>query len=64
VFHGPSGVLGFEELRAYFASLRSAFRGLRLVREQIIADGNFLAASDSILGRIYSCVHVFTLRTR
>ena len=25
VFHGPGGDLGFEELRAYFASLRAAF---------------------------------------
>ena len=44
VFHGSGGDLGFEELRAYFASLRSAFSGLRIVREQIVADGNFLAA--------------------
>ena len=44
VFHGPGGDLAFEELRAYFASLRSAFSGLRIVREQIIADCNFLAA--------------------
>ena len=50
VFHGPGGDLGFEELRAYFASLRSAFSGLRIVREQIIADDNFLAATDQVLG--------------
>ncbi len=31
VFHGPGGDLGFDELRAYFASLRSAFSGLRIV---------------------------------
>ena len=29
VFHGPGGDLGFEQLRAYFASLRAAFSGLR-----------------------------------
>jgi predicted ester cyclase len=50
VFHGPGGDLGFEELRAYFASLRAAFDGLRIVREQIIADGNFLAARDTFSG--------------
>ena len=50
VFHGPSGDLGFEELRAYFASLRAAFDGLRIVREQIIADGNFLAARTIFSG--------------
>ncbi len=40
VFHGPGGDLGFEELSAYFASLRAAFADLRIVREQIIADGS------------------------
>jgi predicted ester cyclase len=44
VFHGPGADLGFGELRAYFASLRAAFSGLRIDREQITADGNFLAA--------------------
>jgi predicted ester cyclase len=50
VFHGPGGDLAFEELRAYFASLRSAFSGLRIVREQIIADGSFLAARTRFSG--------------
>src|SRR5271168_1207656 len=57
VFHGPGGDLGFDELRAYFASLRSAFSGLRIVREQIIADGNFLAARTRFSGDFSS---VFT----
>lgn len=57
VFHGPGGDLGFEELRAYFASLRAAFDGLRLVREQIIADRTFLAARDTFSGDF---AHVFT----
>ena len=50
VFHGPGGDLSFEELRAHFASLRSAFSGLRIVREQIIAHGNFLAARTRFSG--------------
>jgi predicted ester cyclase len=50
VFHGPRGDLGFEELRAYFASLRAAFSGLRIVREQVIADGSFLAARNTFSG--------------
>ena len=50
VFHRPGGDLGFEELRAYFASLRAAFSDLRIVREQIIADGTFLAARDTFSG--------------
>ena len=47
VFHGPGGDLGFDQLSAYFASLRAAFTDLRLVREQIITNGNFLAARTS-----------------
>jgi predicted ester cyclase len=50
VFHGPGGDLSFEELRAFFASLRAAFSDLRLVREQIIADGRFLAARNTFSG--------------
>ena len=50
VFHGPGSDLSFDELSAYFASLRAAFRGLRLVREQIIVDGNFLAARTTFSG--------------
>jgi predicted ester cyclase len=50
VFHGPGGDLSFDQLRAYFASLRAAFSDLRLVREQIIADGSFLAARTTFSG--------------
>jgi predicted ester cyclase len=50
VFHGPGGDLGFEELRDYFASLRTAFSNLRIVREQIIGDGNYLAARNTFSG--------------
>ena len=50
VFHGPGRDLGFDQLSAYFASLRAAFTDLRLVREQIITDGNFLAARTTFSG--------------
>jgi predicted ester cyclase len=50
VFHGPGGDLSFDELRAYFASLRGAFSNLRIVREQIIVDANFLAARNTFSG--------------
>jgi predicted ester cyclase len=50
VFHGPGADLGFDELSAYFASLRAAFGDLRLVREQIIVDGNFMAARTTFSG--------------
>jgi predicted ester cyclase len=48
--HAPGGDLSFDELRAYFASLRAAFSSLRIVREQIIVDGNFLAARTTFSG--------------
>jgi predicted ester cyclase len=50
VFHGPGGDLSFEALRDYFASLRAAFSNFRIVREQIIVDGNFLAARNTFSG--------------
>jgi predicted ester cyclase len=50
VFHGPGADLSFNELSAYFASLRAAFGGLRLLREQIIVDGNYLAARTTFSG--------------
>ncbi|HEY4427023.1 MAG TPA: ester cyclase [Solirubrobacteraceae bacterium] len=50
VFHGPGSELGFDELSAYFASLRAAFSDLRLVREQIVVDGNLLAARTTFSG--------------
>jgi predicted ester cyclase len=50
VFHGPGADLSFDQLSAYFASLRAAFSDLRLVREQIIADGSFLAARTTFSG--------------
>jgi predicted ester cyclase len=50
VFHGPGGDQSFDNLRAYFASLRDAFSDLRVVREQIIVDGNFLAARTAFSG--------------
>ena len=50
IFHGPGRDLSFDQLSAYFASLRAAFSDLRLVREQIIVDGNFLAARTTFSG--------------
>ena len=50
VLHGPGRDLSYEELRSYFESLRSAFSALRIVREQIIVDRNFLAARTTFSG--------------
>jgi predicted ester cyclase len=50
VFHGPGGDLSFDQLSEYFASLRDAFSELRLVREQIIVEGSFLAVRTRFSG--------------
>jgi ketosteroid isomerase-like protein len=51
LFYGPGGDLDFDGLAAYFASLRAAFSNMRLVREQIIADGRYnLAARSTFSG--------------
>ncbi len=50
IFHGPGRDLSFDQLSAYFASLRAAFSDLRLVREQIVVDGNILAARTTFSG--------------
>jgi predicted ester cyclase len=50
VLHGPGGDRSFDDLRAYFASLRDAFSDLRVVREQIIGDGDYLAARTTFSG--------------
>lgn len=50
VFHGPGGDLTFDQLSAYFASLRAAFDSFRLVREQILVEGDYLAARNTFSG--------------
>jgi predicted ester cyclase len=50
VLHLPKFDIDFETLRAYFASLRAAFTDLRLVRQQIIVEGPYVAARTSFSG--------------
>ena len=57
LFHRPGANLSFDGLRAYFASLRAAFSNMRLVREQITADGRFPGALTTFSGNFTS---VFT----
>jgi predicted ester cyclase len=57
LFHAPGGDLSFDGLAAYFASLRAAFSNMRLAREQVIADGRYLAARTTFSGDFTS---VFT----
>ncbi len=53
--------LSFEELSSYFASLREAFISLRIVREQIIVDGNFLRRAPRFR-RLHRRVHLLAHR--
>src|SRR6202034_4380573 len=48
IFHGPGADLSFDQLSAYFTSLRAAFTGLRLVREQMIPGGGIPAAATTV----------------
>ena len=50
VFHGPKGDLTFQQLADHFASMRHAFSDFRLVREQIIVEGDYLAARNTFSG--------------
>lgn len=57
VFHGPAGDLSYGQLKAYFASLRTAFTGLKVERAAILGDGDNLASRTIFSGRFE---HVFT----
>jgi predicted ester cyclase len=46
----PEATWASMSVGAYFASLRAAISGLRLVREQIVVDGKFLAARTKFSG--------------
>jgi predicted ester cyclase len=50
VLHRPRGDLDFDGLRSYFASLRAAFTDLRIARDQIIVEGNHVAALTTFSG--------------
>lgn len=50
VFHGSAGDLSFDQLSDYFASLRAAFSGFRITREQIVVDGDYAGARNTFSG--------------
>jgi predicted ester cyclase len=57
VFHGPDGDLSYDQLKAYFASLRAAFTGLKVERAAIVGEGDQMASRTIFSGRFD---HVFT----
>jgi predicted ester cyclase len=56
-FHGPAGELTYEQLKAYFASLRAAFTNFKIERAAIIGEGQYLAARTRFSGTF---TNVFT----
>jgi predicted ester cyclase len=58
VLHGPLGDMTREELKRYFASLRSAFSNFHIKRERILTDGRWLAARSTMSGTFD---HVFRM---
>jgi predicted ester cyclase len=57
-FHGPGGDLTYEQLKAYFASLRATFTDLQIRRAAIIGEGRYLACRTIFSGTF---ANVFTV---
>jgi len=49
--HSPAGQFNREEIRAYFAALRSSFTDFTIRRAQVLVDGNFVSARTVMSGR-------------
>lgn len=56
-FHGPGGELTYDQLKAYFGTLRAAFPDLQVRRAAIIGEGSYLAARTIFSGTF---TNVFT----
>ena len=50
VIHMPGNDASYAQLKAYFAALRAAFDDFRIEREQVIGEGNRLAARTVFSG--------------
>jgi predicted ester cyclase len=51
VLHSPAGEMTREEIKAYFAALRTSFANFSISRAQILVDGNYVAARTFMAGR-------------
>ena len=49
--HSPAGQFNREEIRAYFAALRTSFTDFTIRRAQVLVDGNFVSARTVMAGR-------------
>lgn len=56
IFHGPGGDMRLTDLKAYFASMRSAFTDFTVSRQAIVVQGDLMGARTTIAG-IFT--HVF-----
>jgi predicted ester cyclase len=50
VFHGPGGDATLDDLKQLWAGMREAFTGFAVTRDQILVEGNFVAARTRMSG--------------
>jgi predicted ester cyclase len=48
--HGPAGTMGFDDVKAFFASMRAAFRDFRCERRELVSRGDLIAARTAMSG--------------
>ena len=49
-FSGPDGEMTFEQVKAFFASLRAALTDFNCKRREVISEGDLIAAQTSMSG--------------
>lgn len=50
-FHGPGTEMGYPELKAFFAALRTAFTDFGCERQEIVSQGDFVGCRTTMFGR-------------
>lgn len=51
VLHSPAGEMNRDQIKAYFAALRTSFADFSISRAQILVDGNYVAARTVMAGQ-------------
>ena len=49
-FSGPDGAMNFEQVKAFFASMRAALTDFKCQRREVISEGELIAAQTSMSG--------------
>lgn len=50
-FHGPGAEMGYPELKAFFAALRTTFTGFGCERQEIVSQGDLVGCLTTMFGR-------------